>query len=87
MEADGAIALFAQSASQWFLKRGRKMDQVLLANFITGWLFLLTIFHAVMFMQVYRRSDEPGGGLAVVVAGGVLSGTVLAMLWIARNNG
>jgi len=40
-----------------------------------------------MFLQVYRRADEPGGGLAVFVAGAVVSGNILAMLWIARNNG
>jgi hypothetical protein len=63
------------------------MDQTLLGSIIVGWLFLLTIFHAVMFLQVYRRADEPGGGLAVFVAGAVVSGNILAMLWIARNNG
>lgn len=61
------------------------MDQLLLANLIVGWLFLLTIFHAVMFFQVYRRSDEPGGVLALFVAGFVFFGTVTAMFWIARN--
>lgn len=63
------------------------MDQVLLGNIIAGWLFLLSIFHAVMFVQVYRRSDEPGGGLALFVAGAVFFGNVLSMLWIVRNNG
>jgi hypothetical protein len=62
------------------------MDQVLLGKIIIGWLFLLTIFHATMFVQVYRRSNEPGGGLAVTVAGAVFFGSLLAMLWIARNN-
>jgi hypothetical protein len=63
------------------------MDQVLLGKIIVGWLFLLSIFHAVMFVQVYRRSNEPGGGLALFVAGAVVSGSVFSMLWIARNNG
>ena len=39
-----------------------------------------------MFVQVCRRSNEPGGGLAVTVAGTVLFGSLLAMFWIARNN-
>ena len=62
------------------------MDQVLLGKIITGWLFLLTTFHAIMFVQVCRRSNEPGGGLAVTVAGTVLFSSLLAMFWIARNN-
>jgi hypothetical protein len=63
------------------------MDQVLLGNIIVGWLFLLSIFHSVMFVQVYRRSNDPGGGLALFVAGAVLFGNVLSMLWMVRNNG
>lgn len=61
------------------------MDQILLANFIVGWLFLLTIFHTIMFFQVYRRTHEPGGVLALFVAGFVFFGTMAAMFWIARN--